>query len=205
MRTSRPHLFSAQPSSGNPTKPLFLFLGILRFHPCFRKVPKDSFSLQNTFGKFRETHTTRSVLSESSERLIQPVEYFRKVPRDLYNLQSTFGKFRETYTTRRVLSENSERPIQRAEYFRKVPRDSYNVQSTFGTFRKHYQILIYSLANKKLRHGRRLEAFGELSEHDGTLFGCFDEPCKHGDDRLGDFDRTFGIKQKEVTPFRRHL
>ena len=101
----------------------------------------------------------------------------------------------------RVLSESSERLIQPAEYFRKVPKDLYNLQSTFGKFRKHYQILIYSLANKKLRHEGRLEAFGEPSKHEGALFGCFDEPCKHGDDRFGDFDRTFWHKTKRGDTF----
>ena len=53
--------------------------------------------MQRTFGKFRETHTMCSILSESSERPIQCAAYFRKVPRDSCNVQSTFGKFRKYY------------------------------------------------------------------------------------------------------------
>ena len=61
----------------------------------FRKVPRDPYSVQSTFGKLRKTYAVCRALSGSSESLIQCVKYFRKVPRDLYSVHSTFGKFRE--------------------------------------------------------------------------------------------------------------
>ena len=119
-----------------PWPSLFSSKHLVEIHPFFRKVPRDSYTLHTSFGKFRKTHTLRIVLSESSERLIHAVYLFRKVPKDSYTPHSTFGKFRETHTHCRVLSESSERPIHTAEYFRKVPKDSYMLHSTFGSSRK---------------------------------------------------------------------
>ena len=185
----------------------------------FRKVPRDLYSVQSAFGKFRETYTTCRVLSKSSERPIQRAAYFRKVPRDPYNIQRTFGKFRETHTTCRVLSESSERLIQCVEYFRKFPRDSYNMQSTFGKFRETYTMcrILSEVSESTIKFSftpllTRNYAMGDVLRPSANRASMMERSLGVSMSRVS-MERIvwdtsighFGIKQEEVTPFWRHL
>ena len=120
----------------------------------------------------------RRVLSESSESPIQHAAYFRKVPRDPYNVQHTFGKFRETHAMCRVLSESSESTIK----FSFTPLITINY--AMGD-------VLRPLVSRASMMERSLGVSMSRVSMDSIVL----------ETSIG----HFGIKQKEVTPFRRHL